>query len=147
MESPFHVGNHLRLGAFNRQEADSLIRRGLPALSVRDADSLFELLGGQPFLLQAALYWLAEGRTVDDLAQVATNFDGPFGAYLEFLGHSLSDEGRRALLLAQSELSTLTNAQRTLLEEVGILRETRTGHEWASALHKEAFGSPTRHVV
>lgn len=139
MASPFNIGNHVRLGAFDRREAESMIRRVIPAMPVRDADSLFEFVGGQPFLLGSALYWLTQGRAVDELARVATRSDGPFGTYLQSLGHSVSEDVRRAL--ERDELSKLAPSELAHLEEVGILRRLRSGYEWAGGLHKAAFGN------
>lgn len=84
-QSPFNVGERLRLDDFNDGEVATLA--ALHGVSLGDgAETLRRLIGGQPYLMRQALYTLAtEGWTVDQLWDVAADETGPFGDHLRGL--------------------------------------------------------------
>jgi hypothetical protein len=83
-ESPFNVGERLRLGDFNREQVQDLnARYGSPLPTQELLDGLLELVGGHPYLIRQALYVLATERwLLEDLRRVACKDSGPFGDHL-----------------------------------------------------------------
>jgi hypothetical protein len=83
-ESPFNVGERLRLGDFTREQVVDLnTRHGNPLRTPGEIDGLVRLIGGHPYLVRQALYVLAtEGWALAKLERVAANDDGPFGDHL-----------------------------------------------------------------
>jgi nitroreductase len=83
-QSPFNVGERLRLGDFSREEvADLETRHGGPLHGSAEIDGLMRLLGGHPYLVRQALYALVTERwSLAELETVAARDDGPFGDHL-----------------------------------------------------------------
>jgi hypothetical protein len=83
-ESPFNVGDRLRLDGFTRdQVADLNNRHGSPLRGPDEIGELMELVGGHPYLLRQALYVLATERwTLARLRDEAVKDSGPFGDHL-----------------------------------------------------------------
>jgi len=83
-ESPFNVGDRLRLGDFTRdQVADLNTRHGKPLRGPEEVAGLIELVGGHPYLVRQALYVLANERwSLDRLREEAGKDTGPFGDHL-----------------------------------------------------------------
>jgi hypothetical protein len=135
--SPFNTGVHIQLEPFDRREAEMLVRRILPALSAKEADALYELVGGQLFLLQCGLGELARGRRVVDLIENAKAGMGAIGDYMRFVAHSLDDETRRQL--AETQLQNLPEHVFHRLIEAGIACRKGKHREWAAQLHRIVF--------
>ena len=132
--SPFNIGRQVRLENFNRTEAEHLIRQVYPSLSAKDADSLYDLVDGQPWLLQQALYKLAEVPSAKELLQNAITI---FSSYLEFLKVTLGAETRRCLL--EQGLDNLALALLGELESVGLIRKKNRRYEYVCRLYEMAF--------
>jgi hypothetical protein len=83
-ESPFNVGDRLRLGDFTREQvADLNTRHGSPLRVAKEVDDLMELIGGHPYLIRQALYVLATERwSLARLREEAGKDTGPFGDHL-----------------------------------------------------------------
>lgn len=83
-ESPFNVGDRLRLGDFNRDHvADLNARHGSPLHSLEEIAGLMDLVGGHPYLVRQALYVLANERwSLVRLREEAPKDTGPFGDHL-----------------------------------------------------------------
>jgi hypothetical protein len=83
-ESPFNVGDRLRLSDFTTQEIAALNDlHGRPLATAAEIDGLAALVGGHPYLVRQSLYVLATERwSLADLAKVAARDDGPFGDHL-----------------------------------------------------------------
>lgn len=83
-ESPFNVGDRLRLGDFTRdQVVDLNARHGDPLPRSADIGGLMDLVGGHPYLIRQALYVLAtEGWPLSRLCEEAGKDTGPFGDHL-----------------------------------------------------------------
>ncbi len=83
-ESPFNVGQRIRLMDFTRAEVEDLNgRHGFPLRHPREIESLMHLLGGHPYLIRQALYVLAtESMSLEEIRAVAPRDDGPFGDHL-----------------------------------------------------------------
>jgi hypothetical protein len=83
-ESPFNVGDRLRLGDFTRdQVADLNARHGNPLRSPEEIAGLMDLVGGHPYLIRQALFVLAAERwSLARLREEAGKDTGPFGDHL-----------------------------------------------------------------
>ena len=95
-QSPFNVGTHLTLSDFNFDQLSELNEKwGSPLKSIHEKEKLFEMLGGQPFLIQRAFQeMLGKQIAIDDLISKADKDDGIFGDHL-----------RRLLVLLSSRIS------------------------------------------
>jgi hypothetical protein len=138
--SPLNIGRHVQTAPFNRSQSESLARVLLPSLSGVDAAKLHEIVGGQPYLLQSALYWLHSfDGGIDGLEREMASPAGPFRHYASMLRGALSPAQRD-----QITLTGLAGANSELLirlEEVGAIRWTSTGPEWLGTLHSAIFAS------
>ncbi len=83
-ESPFNVGDRLRLDGFTgEQVADLNTRHGSPLRGPEEIADLIKLVGGHPYLLRQALYVLATERwPLARLRKEAAQDNGPFGDHL-----------------------------------------------------------------
>ncbi|MEM8611711.1 MAG: AAA-like domain-containing protein [Cyanobacteria bacterium P01_H01_bin.105] len=84
-QSPFNVGENLRLQDFDAQQVHQLNEsHGLP-LSTVEEQRLMRLVNGHPYLVRKALYLVASGRMVaSELFAKAQKEDGPFGDHLKY---------------------------------------------------------------
>jgi len=83
-QSPFNVGQIIRLEDFNLAEAAGLnAKHGAPLATTEEITQLLNFIGGQPFLLRQAFYMLAQNRwTLTQLQNAAISETGPFGDHL-----------------------------------------------------------------
>lgn len=82
-ESPFNVGDRLRLGDFTRDQVAGLNARHGNPLSGDEIAGLMDLVGGHPYLIRQALYVLATERwSLARLGEEAGKDTGPFGDHL-----------------------------------------------------------------
>ena len=84
-QSPFNVGVRLNLRDFTLQEIEELQTRFAVLQDGNLAANVHEITRGHPHLSQVAFRFLAEGRTVEELASAATKEDGPFGQHLKHM--------------------------------------------------------------
>jgi hypothetical protein len=85
-QSPFNVGEILRLGDFTPQQVRELNERHHSPLSEHEIEQLLELLGGHPYLIQRALYAVTQARpslTANELFATALEESGPFADHLK----------------------------------------------------------------
>ncbi len=82
-QSPFNVGEVIRLGDFSREQVAELnVRHGGP-FSAAELDRLQALLNGHPYLTRQAMYRVAIGEyTAERLFDQAASETGPFGDHL-----------------------------------------------------------------
>ncbi len=102
-ESPFNVGDRLRLGDFTRdQVADLNARHGNPLRGSAEIDGLMELVGGHPYLVRQALYVLAtDCWSLARLREEAGKDTGPFGDHLRRHLWALLQSERLRTVVAQ----------------------------------------------
>ena len=84
-QSPFNVGEVLRLGDFDAPQVAWLNQRhGQPLTTNSELEAIQALLGGQPYLVRQALYVLAMKRvsSLGNLIATAADDSGPFGDHL-----------------------------------------------------------------
>jgi hypothetical protein len=112
-QSPFNVGEVIRLGDFTQAEIETLNEwNGRPLHSPGELAGLASLVGGQPYLIRQAFYCLR--TTIPSLAKlksVAADDGGPFGDHL------------RRLLWNLQRAPKMQNAVK------GVLRERGCEHE------------------
>jgi hypothetical protein len=82
-QSPFNVGVVIDLEDFTTQQVADLNQRHGSPLNFKEEQQLIALLGGHPYLVRLALYWVASQRlTSSELFANATADNGPFGNHL-----------------------------------------------------------------
>ncbi|MBD2302208.1 AAA-like domain-containing protein [Nostoc sp. FACHB-190] len=82
-QSPFNVGVVIDLEDFTTQQVADLNQRHGSPLNFKEEQQLIALLGGHPYLVRLALYWVASQRlTSNELFANATADNGPFGNHL-----------------------------------------------------------------
>lgn len=102
-QSPFNVGVRLSLSDFTLDQVDRLNEMHGSILSGQDAQRLYELTHGHPYLTRRALYLVASYQVAPDyLFAKATDLDGPFGDHLRNLFYRLS--GRDDLVRGLREI-------------------------------------------
>ncbi|NEP16364.1 MAG: hypothetical protein F6J97_05600 [Leptolyngbya sp. SIO4C1] len=96
-QSPFNVGENLRLQDFSAQQVHHLNEaHGLP-LSTLEERRLMQLVNGHPYLVRKALYLVASDRmSASQLFDRARAEDGPFGDHLKY--HLFRMYGNKALV-------------------------------------------------
>lgn len=85
-QSPFNVGERVRLRDFDLPQVAELNRRYGSPVNDHDLPRLMQAVGGHPFLLRQAFYDLARIRQpLEQYLRVAAELDGPFGDHLRWL--------------------------------------------------------------
>jgi len=88
-QSPFNVGQTVKLAEFNRAQIQDLVQRHGLRWSDAELDQLVDMVDGHPFLVRKALYLIASGRlTLEDFLALAPTQEGPYGGHLT---HHLSN--------------------------------------------------------
>ena len=82
-QSPFNVGQVVDLVDFTFEQVSELNRRHQNPLTESQLQSLYDLLGGHPYLTRKALYLIASQRTTfPEMLENACEDNGPFGDHL-----------------------------------------------------------------
>jgi hypothetical protein len=83
-QSPFNVGNAIRLDDFDFNQVSELnVRHGAPLKTEDEVKQLMDLIGAQPYLVRQALYTLVTKRWgMTQLEKVAAEETGPFSDHL-----------------------------------------------------------------
>lgn len=90
-QSPFNVGVQIRLNGFNQDQLSALnTKYGKPLKTSGEIESLFDLVGGHPFLVRQSLYTLKRS-SLQQLDAEATSDVGPFSDHLRRFLWSLHD--------------------------------------------------------
>ncbi|RFP63162.1 MAG: hypothetical protein BJG00_000660 [Limnothrix sp. CACIAM 69d] len=85
-QSPFNVGLLLELPAFTCEQVVTLAQQYQLTAAKEYGHAIFTFLGGNPFLSQIGLFYLAHQKlSLADLPQQATNPDSVFSSYLRRL--------------------------------------------------------------
>ncbi len=130
-QSPFNVGLPLDLPLFNLAQISGLAERyDLHTLAMGDVGTLqplLNLVGGHPYLLQLAFYWLRSGHlSLSQLLQNAASNQGIFREYLRCLERALQrddalmDAFYQVVLTAGPVCLDPTVAER--LESLGLIQ-------------------------
>ncbi|MEO0516480.1 MAG: AAA-like domain-containing protein [Cyanobacteria bacterium P01_A01_bin.116] len=96
-QSPFNVGQVLRLEDFDAAQVHGLnVSHGEP-LTATEEQQLMALVNGHPYLVRKALYLVASGQmTADELFKSAGEEKGPFGDHLRY--HLFRVYGKKELV-------------------------------------------------
>lgn len=127
-QSPFNVGQDIELSDFTpEQVADLNDRHGKP-LTSEGVEQLLDLIGGHPYLVRKALYWIASqsSPTAEFFSNAATDA-GPFGDHLRYLLFRLDQrkELGRGLLQSIQEHKCSDRTARLRLEAAGLVRREK----------------------
>jgi AAA domain-containing protein len=140
-QSPFNVGKSVALSPFSLDQTNELnVRYGAP-LRPDQAESLFALVGGHPFLTRHALDLTSRGEMVfDRLLEQALSGDGPFGGHLKRLLLSVTSlpQVRETLLRSLSEPQLAHTDGLHRLVAGGVLVQTAPNrYELPSKLYRD----------
>ena len=143
-QSPFNVGDRLRLSDFTRDQVWNLNdRHGKPLRSAEEIDGLMELVGGHPYLVRQALYVLATERwSLAQLRDEAGKDSGPFGDHLRrHLWALLQSERLRAMVarIARGEGCNDEEIFQRLLASGLVAGENRSVARLHRALYQQYF--------
>ena len=99
-QSPFNIGLPIKLEEFDEKQVKNLaVRHGLDSQNIT---SLMSLVGGHPYLIQLALYYLAaEDKKVGHLLKSATTDEGIYGQHLRRHLENLKDSKELGTLFKQ----------------------------------------------
>ncbi|HEY9810890.1 MAG TPA: AAA-like domain-containing protein [Halomicronema sp.] len=121
-QSPFNVGLPLSLPQFNLHQIEDLAaRHGMNWQNELEAKKLIEMVGGHPYLVRLALYYLATDSTLS-LDQLLTESPTFSGIYKDHL---------RSQFLALQRSPELANAFKQVLDAKG---KTKLNHIFAYKL-------------
>ncbi|MEM6353195.1 MAG: AAA-like domain-containing protein [Cyanobacteria bacterium P01_D01_bin.14] len=96
-QSPFNVGENLRLEDFSPAQVHTLNEKHGQPLNKLEEQRLMQLVNGHPYLVRKALYLVASGRlTAQELFASAREETGPFGDHLKY--HLFRMYGNKALV-------------------------------------------------
>jgi hypothetical protein len=125
-QSPFNVGENLKLQDFSEFEASLLNQSYGNPLTSQDLQHLWQLVQGHPYLTAQALYQVASQQTpIATLLQTASQDQGMFGGHLQY--HRLRLEKRPGLLVGMEQIAR-GNGQQVAkevamrLEAAGLVR-------------------------
>lgn len=125
-QSPFNVGEKIRLRDFTQQEFDDLNYKHGGPVPAPDLPRVYGMLGGHPFLVRQALYLLASGQM--SLAQVegsAIHDDGPFESHLRSYLLRLEPDLRQAMKSVLLNGNCADDRAFYRLRSIGLIR----GHD------------------
>jgi hypothetical protein len=125
--SPFNVGIPIELRTLNKTETEELIHRHRLRFSNLEQQQLIHLVGGHPYILRAALYQLARGRTT--MAQLLVESPTEGGLFNDHLRrHFLNLEADENLLNAFQQVITssqpvqIGSSEAFRLSSMGLVR-------------------------
>ena len=82
-QSPFNVGERIRLLDFDRRQITELNALHGAPLPTHELDQMHHVVGGHPYLLRQSLYTVASGSsTFEKLMETRADETGPFGDHL-----------------------------------------------------------------
>lgn len=99
-QSPFNMGLPIKLDEFNKEQVRKLaIRHGLDSQNIT---SIMSLVGGHPYLIRLALYYLAsEGKEIEQLLREATTDAGIYNQHLLSHLETFEDNQKLATVFKQ----------------------------------------------
>jgi len=84
-QSPFNIGLPIRLPGFTREQVQTLAEGYQVAWEGEACDRLLSLIGGNPYLINVALYHLQDGMSFDVMLREASTPDGIYRTHLQRL--------------------------------------------------------------
>ena len=141
-QSPFNVGQTLRLQDFTVAQVTELNERHGNPFSASELKELIRLLAGHPYLVRRALYLIATKEcTSKNFFKTASAAQGPFGGHLR--RHLFRLKGQTELTRGLIEiLRNQSCGDEKLvwqLEGAGLVRKTETGTVARCELYAQYF--------
>ncbi|MEM6452748.1 MAG: AAA-like domain-containing protein [Cyanobacteria bacterium P01_D01_bin.105] len=126
-QSPFNVGFEVALKPFDRAQVDTLAERNSISLTAQQSEQLMVLLGGHPYLVRLAFYYLAsESIGWEALIVSASKDNGIFKHHLQRHLWQLQQHTALALalkeVLATSEPVKIAQDKGFKLHSMGLVR-------------------------
>jgi hypothetical protein len=85
LTSPFNIGLSLRLSNFDLPQCEALLRKCGVKVPEDHVGRIYELTGGQPFLMQTSVRFLLEEGSIEQLEESSLSLHGYFWHHLNFL--------------------------------------------------------------
>lgn len=145
-ESPFNVGLPLQLPYFTEEQILSLAQRhGLDWTESLDVERLMAMVGGHPYLVRLALYYLCQnGLILDQLVQEAPTMAGIYKDYLRILWVTLQEYPELAAALTQVVKSEngveLDPVLASKLHSMGLIHIDNNNCTLSCELYRQYFG-------
>ncbi|AUB36436.1 putative ATPase, archaeal AAA+ ATPase superfamily [Nostoc flagelliforme CCNUN1] len=147
--SPFNVGLPIALSDLSPQQVLDLAQRHGINWSFSQVEQLMAMVGGHPYLVRVALYWIArQNTTLDILLQIAPTEVGPYNEHLH--RHLWNLEQRPELAAAMMDVITNTNPVRLdsmqcfKLLSMGLLQQQGNNVIPRCDLYRQYFGDRLR---
>ena len=126
-QSPFNVGVPIDLSAFDVHQIFQLAQcYELERLNEPDLNSLNTLVGGHPYLLQLAFYWLKQNIPIESILKEAATDAGIYGHVLKRQWNGLQQSPNLPAafrkILDDSEAVTLELITAYQLESLGLVK-------------------------
>lgn len=144
-QSPFNVGLPIELSELNLEQVQSLARQYGLELSSEHLNQLTGLIGGHPYLLQVAFYWLQQDLSIEELLEAAPTPRGIFHTDLERLWNRVQQhpnllDAFKAILsnTVEAPLGTITMYK---LESLGLIRRQGNQLIIRSPLYQQYFSN------
>lgn len=131
-QSPFNIGLQAELNCLTYQQIDGLRKRyslEIKGPETAALESLVELVGGHPYLMQLAFYWLKSGQfSLEQILQAAATNGGIYREYLRGLWLIVQREDALIKALGQvlltSESVYLNPEKVNALLDIGLVEMT-----------------------
>ncbi|MCX5962950.1 MAG: AAA-like domain-containing protein [Cyanobacteria bacterium] len=126
-QSPFNVGVPIDLSAFDVHHSIQLAQcYELERINESDLNSLNTLVGGHPYLLQLAFYWLKQNIPIESILKEAATDVGIYGHVLKRQWNELQQSPNLLAafreILDNSEAVTLELITAYQLESLGLVK-------------------------
>jgi hypothetical protein len=145
-QSPFNVGEPLKLRELNRQQVQELAARYELNWAGNQVESVMDMLGGHPFLIRLAMYYISnQDLTLNQLLQEAATEDSIYSDHLNRYWKTLSINPK----LAEALTTVMTankpvQIERTVgyqLRSMGLIQYAQQGNALpACKLYQLYFG-------
>jgi hypothetical protein len=145
-QSPFNVGLPIELPEFNPSQVRTLVERHGLNWSDRHVELLMTLIGGHPYLIRLALYYIARSEvTLDQLLQTASSETSLFRDHLAGQAWRLQQHpGLMAAMqrvLNSTEPVVLDPTQRFQLQSLGLVKLSGDRAQLRYELYRRYFQS------
>lgn len=147
-QSPFNVGEPLKLRELNRQQVQNLADRYGLNWTSKQIDSLMAMLGGHPYLIRLAMYYVSNQElTLEQLLQEAPTEDSIYSDHLNRYWRTLSNNSRLAeavkTVMSANKPVQIERALGYQLRSMGLVQYVQQGNTVLPAckLYQLYFGS------
>jgi AAA-like domain len=143
-QSPFNVGVPIELDGFNLEQTTRLAQcYQLDSLNESELNQLNYLVGGNPYHLQLAFYWLRNDLPIEQLLKEAATESGIYRQDLHRQWNRLQQSPSLLYslreLIKNPDLTTLEMITAYRLESLGLIKRTGNQAEIFSPLYQSYF--------